>query len=152
MELCQITEADVEELMQLCAALYEESPNYKECKYEPAIARTWFFRAINEPDSYFCRKVVKDGKIIATMVGFIVTMTFSLTKSGGDVGVFVLPEYRGCKAALMLVIAYEKWLKAHECKRSILSITAGINDDKAESFYKKLGYRDFGKVLIKEIT
>lgn len=151
MELCTIFESDIEELLQLCAALYEESPNYKDCKYEPVVARTWFYNAINTPDSFFCRKVVKDGKIIATMVGFIVNMTFSLMKSGGEVGVFVLPEHRGSRAAVLLIRDYENWLIGHNCRRNILSITAGINDERAASFYKKLGYRHFGESFIKEL-
>lgn len=150
MELCKITDADIDELMQLCGIMYEESPNYKSCKYEPSVARNWFNNAIEYPEAYYCRKVVRNGKIVATMVGFIVTMTFSFTRTGGDVGVFVLPEARGSKAAFLLVYDYEKWLQAHDCKRSILGVTAGINDDKAASFYKKMGYRHFGEMFIKE--
>ena len=54
-----------------------------------------------------------------------------------EVLLYVDPEYRGTRAALMMVRAFEQWAEPYD-KRAGSSL--GIDDDKAINFYSRLGY------------
>ena len=137
----EITVEDIPGLVELGRAMYAESPVYRHMPFEDAVARGWFFRALEQPESVFCRMTEIDGKLTGAMVAFCGPMMFSSVKMASDLGMYVFPEYRGTRAAYLLLKEFEEWLVAQECKRAILGVTAGIDNEGALSFYKKMGFK-----------
>lgn len=143
---------DIDKLVELARAMYAESPIFSQTPFEDTVARGWFFRALETPDLVFCRLIEKDGALIGAMLAFCGAMIFSSVMMASDLGLYVYPEHRGTKAAYLLMKEFESWAKAQNCRYAVLGVTAGINNDAALGFYKKMGYSDLGKTVRKEFS
>ena len=64
---------------------------------------------------------------------------------------YVLPEWRGTRAALLLVRAFEKWAREFGINHAILGVHSGLFPERTGRFYGKLGYRPMGGNFMKEL-
>ena len=87
------------------------------------------------------------------IVGFIAALSheyfFSSRKTASDLGFYVLPEYRGSRAALKLVKSLEEWAKQMGACDLHLGQTTAVEIDKTRQFYERLGYKTVGFNTVK---
>jgi ribosomal protein S18 acetylase RimI-like enzyme len=89
---------------------------------------------------------------IGFFIGAVQQIWFSETKYGFDLGVYILPEYRGGATVVRLVKAFEKFCKEQGCAEITLSSSADISTDLARRLYARLGYQECGFISQKSVT
>jgi GNAT superfamily N-acetyltransferase len=95
--------------------------------------------------------VIKNNKILGFIFAIAHEYFFSNRKRVSDLGLYVLPEYRGSRAALMLIKALETWAKEIGADDLCLGQTTAVNMDKTRQFYERLGYKTVGFNTVKHL-
>lgn len=89
------------------------------------------------------------------IIGFIAAIShecfFSSKKKVSDLGLYVLPEYRGSRAALKLVKSLETWATEMGADDLHLGQTTAVEIDKTRQFYERLGYKTVGFNTVKHL-
>ena len=84
--------------------------------------------------------------------GLVQDIWFSDCKTGFDLGLYLLPEYRGkSMAPVRLVRAFEDFCKSKGCFEITFSSSASIDEEKAFRLYEKLGYSKCGFITYKSL-
>lgn len=94
---------------------------------------------------------VKDEKLIGFIAGMKHEYFFSEKQRIGDLGFYVLPEYRGCSAAVKLIRKLEGWAKDMNVDDIYIGQTTKVNIDKTKQFYERLGYQTVGFNTVKNL-
>lgn len=94
---------------------------------------------------------IQDDKIIGFISGLFSEYFFSNRKQVSDLGFFVLPEFRGSRAALKLVKSLENWAKEMGADDLHLGQTTAVEMDKTRQFYERLGYKTVGFNTVKQL-
>ena len=108
------------------------------------------YKMLQSPDVvYFL--AIDDGKIAGSIGGVAHKYFFSSRLRVSDLGFYVEPEYRGSRAAIKLVRALESWAKERGIEDIYLGQTTGIEVEKTQQFYERLGYKIVGVNAIKHL-
>ena len=93
----------------------------------------------------------KSGDIyIGFIWGMVQEMWFSDCKTGSDLGLYILPEYRGkSMAPIRLIRAFEDFCKSRGCVEIRLSSSASIDEEKASRLYMMMQYNHCGFITYK---
>jgi GNAT superfamily N-acetyltransferase len=94
---------------------------------------------------------IKDNKLIGFIAGMKHEHFFSTNQKVSDLGFYVLPEYRGCSAAIKLIRKLEGWTKDNGINDLCIGQTTAINIDKTKQFYERLGYQVVGFNTVKHL-
>lgn len=94
---------------------------------------------------------IENDKIIGFISGIFSEYFFSNRKQVTDLGFFVLPEFRGSRAALKLVKSLETWAKNIGADDLHLGQTTAVDMDKTRQFYERLGYKTVGFNTVKHL-
>ena len=94
---------------------------------------------------------IKDDKIIGFIMAAQHEYFFSTKQKVSDLGFYVLPEYRGCSAAIKLIRKLEGWAKDIGINDLSISQTTAINIDRTKQFYERLGYQVVGFNTVKHL-
>lgn len=94
---------------------------------------------------------IENDKIIGFISGIAHEYFFSNRKKANDLGFYVLPEFRGSRAALKLVKSLENWAKEIGADDLHLGQTTAVEIDKTRQFYERLGYKTVGFNTIKHL-
>ena len=132
--------------LRLGRAIHEESRFSERFSYSEAK----ILRLLVNPD-VFCGLSIVNGEAIGFFLGIVQQMWFSETKIGFDLGLYILPKYRGGTYAVRLIREFEKFCREKNCAEITLSSTAEISTELAERLYKKLGYKKSGFIARKDI-
>lgn len=68
-----------------------------------------------------------------------------------DLFFYIRKKYRGSRSFVSLIEGYETWCKENKIRHCLLGINSGINPDKSKALFKKLGYKECGVQLVKEL-
>jgi GNAT superfamily N-acetyltransferase len=94
---------------------------------------------------------IENNRIVGFISGLAHEYFFSNRKRVSDLGLYVLPEYRGSRAALKLVKSLETWSKEMGVDDLHLGQTSAVNMDKTRQFYERLGYKTVGFNTVKHL-
>ena len=94
---------------------------------------------------------LKDEKLIGFIAGIKHEHFFSTNQKVSDLGFYVLPEHRGCSAAIKLIRKLEGWTKDAGISDLCIGQTTAINIDKTKQFYERLGYQVVGFNTVKHL-
>jgi GNAT superfamily N-acetyltransferase len=94
---------------------------------------------------------IENDKIIGFISGLAHEYFFSNRTRVSDLGFFVLPEFRGSRAALKLVKSLETWAKEKGADDLHLGQTTAVEMDKTRQFYERLGYKTVGFNTVKHL-
>ena len=94
---------------------------------------------------------IENDKIIGFISGIFSEYFFSNRKQVTDLGFFVLPEFRGSRAALKLVKSLENWAKEIGADDLHLGQTTAVEMNKTRQFYERLGYKTVGFNTVKNL-
>lgn len=94
---------------------------------------------------------IEHNRIVGFISGLAHEYFFSNRKRASDLGFFVLPEYRGSRAALKLIKSLEIWAKEMNVDELYLGQTTAVDIDKTRQFYERLGYKTVGFNTVKHL-
>lgn len=147
----ELREEQVELGVAMARQMHEASPFYRNFPFSEAVFRGWLMASIKEPNRIFCRFVWRGEEICGGMLGAAANMLFSETKMAMELALYVQPQFRGGRTGILLVKAFEKWAKEQNCGLMTVGVSAGITDNRAIEFYKRLGFEQHGVSLRREI-
>lgn len=136
-------------LLSLAQAMREESPVYRPYPFNAERLMTWIDLCISDPDWLCLMAWDETGEAIGFIAVGSVPMMFSSERSVDDLGLYVVPKWRGTTAALRLVRQMEGWASG-KCKVIRMGVTTGTNKDQTVKFLERLGYQQTGILLTKQ--
>ena len=92
---------------------------------------------------------IKNEQIVGFIAGVVVEQFLSHDTFACDIGVFVLPEFRGGSYFLRLVKTFENWAKEKGAQEIQLGVSTGVHPEQTVRMYERLGYKMSSYGLIK---
>jgi len=135
-------ESDMDAIIELGKSMYVES-DYQGMAFNEDKCRAFLSVVITTGLAIIAEK---DGWIVGMLGAGIQPHIFTDTLMSWDDLVYVLPQYRGTRAAQRLITVYIAWAQELGVKREniYIGINAGINIDRTARFYHKLGFKRSG--------
>jgi L-amino acid N-acyltransferase YncA len=138
------TEEDIPTLVEMAAVMHATS-SFAPLAYSPekmaqslAQGIRTAFVAVSVDDA--------DGAITGAIFGDVVAPCYSTDRMGVEIGIYVSPERRGGRGALMLVAAWVRWCVASGAKQ-IRPGTAATSPA-ADRLYRGLGFEPVGQLYV----
>ena len=136
-------------LLSLAQAMQGESPVYRPYPFDTERLMIWINLCLTDPDWLCLMAWSEHGEAIGFIAVGSVPMMFSSERSIDDLGLYVIPQWRGTTAALRLVRQMEGWASG-KCKVIRMGVTTDTNRDQAVKFLERLGYKQTGILLTKQ--
>lgn len=89
---------------------------------------------------------VEEGQITGGILGDVIEPWYSTNRMGVEHVLYVLPQHRGGRAALMLVRAWVKWCLDSGATQIRPGVSTGC--EAAEAFYERLGFKRAGGLFV----
>lgn len=138
---------DLAALVQIGHRFHAESEHYSRLSYS-GLKVFWMLKALLTNDNAMLNVIEKDGEVIGGMAAMVFEEWYSNEKLATDICTFILPEHRGTSAVVDLIENYKSWAKDRKAKYSLLSISTGINVERTQGLYEKLGAKRIGPVMV----
>lgn len=138
-------ETDMEEIIKLGKDMYDESKLHGMI-FDADKCRAFYLVLLATGLAIVAEL---EGKIIGMFGAELQKHIFSNDYMTMDVLNYVVPSYRGSNAAKRMLSVYVAWAEGHNVKpcNIWLGINAGINVDRTERFYNKLGFNRSGIMM-----
>jgi GNAT superfamily N-acetyltransferase len=133
------TRDDLDLLLEIAEAMHHESPRYVKLIFSHEKMLQLFLNLIYLDNYLMLVAERDDGTVIGGIGGMVTEPFFSTDKVANEIGLFLLPEYRGGTTAARLVKAYVAWAHELGAKLIQLGISTGIYMDKTAALYRALG-------------
>jgi GNAT superfamily N-acetyltransferase len=148
-----IQPGDIESMLFLTKMMHSEGVYAKYHYDKDKTAREIVLPALMRPNTeFFYAAFSNDGAPVGFFGGTLVTMAFNDDVVAEEKYIYVIPSWRGSDAGFKLYEAFENWAKANGAARVNMTVTVGIDDEKADKFYKRLGLHQAGVSYEKEIA
>lgn len=131
-------ETDIHAVIAMGKAMHDES-SLSDMTFDVDKCEQWFFSALENGLVVIAEN---DGKYLGMLGAGTGELDFSKDKIAFDHLVYVIPEYRGTRLAERMIKVYILWAKEMGVKegRINIGINSGINTERTERFYRKLGF------------
>ena len=135
-------ETDMDAFIELCRAMYAEA-DFKNMEFSEDKCRAFCLVVMA---TGLAIVVEKDARLVGMFGAGLQQHIFTNTFMSMDYLIYVIPEYRGTRIADRMLKIYIEWALAHKIKREniYIGINAGINTEKIERFYSKIGFKRTG--------
>lgn len=144
---------DLDELVELCRAMWNEAPRYRDYPFLPSKIAQWGQLFLTD-ENWLCVLAWQEVDGARKPIGFLavgaVEMLFCHLKTVDDLGLFVLPEWRGTTAAVRLVRYLDAWAKAKGVEIR-MGVTTGTNPSQVGKFLTRFGYERTGELYTKRL-
>jgi len=144
MKVYKATNDDLPELLDLCLLMYTES-SYNGISICQEKINFFLKRRLCHRKS-FCNVLKREQKIIGFFIAEIQEFFFSNEEISVDQLFFIKPEFRKSIGASKLLLSYINWAKNNDVSEIMLSSTTGVELDKVEKMYRKIGFKKSGVV------
>jgi GNAT superfamily N-acetyltransferase len=138
---------DLAALVQIGQRFHAESEHYSRLSYS-GLKVFFMLKSLLTNDDAMLIVIEKDGLIIGGMAAMVFAEWYSNERLATDICIFILPEHRGTSSAIELIEHYKSWAKERNAKYSLLSISTGINVERTQGLYEKLGAKRIGPVMV----
>jgi hypothetical protein len=139
-----MTQADIPATMDLCRSMHAESA-YSFLAFDDHKVTTMINRYLSDNAVYFaCLASRRDGKKVGILAGYLGTYMFCNAKLAIDQIFFVLPEFRGSRAALVLQREFRAWAIRQGARELSIGISTGVDVERTGRFLKRLGMTEMG--------
>lgn len=150
-----ITDDDVWAVRELASMHHQELGEGRSFATASVVQSAFECRSQAYPRMMNCWIVYTDtGKPIGYLAATAQQWFHSPRRSAMQQMFYVVPEYRGAKAALLLVRAYEQWARELNCEVAFMMVehnTEGEFTDRIGEFYTKVGFTKRGAIHIKNL-
>lgn len=133
---------DIPALVEIGHAHHTEG-RFKAYAYDPDKLTVNLKGLIEDTSGTRCFFVADDReqKPYGALLGHIDSYFFSSTPIAQLIFFWVHPDHRGGPAAIKLMTAFKKWAENRKVLEIAVSVTSAIRIDKADTFFKKLGFQ-----------
>lgn len=100
---------------------------------------------------YYHEGIWIDDKLIAFMAGRVSETFLNNEFNAYEMGVFVLPEYRGTRHSVRLIRNFEDWARVKGAKNVWLGQSVGQRQNETLHFFERLGYECQGFITCKKL-
>lgn len=144
------TPVDTAALLCLARMMHAESPRFHHLAFDAEKTAAMLGNLIENPQAVALVDE-KEGQIVGMMGGFVMEHLFGHDKVAADIGLYVVPQYRGTSTAPRLLRAFEDWAKENGARDIVLGISTEVTAEATRGLYMKLGYEQSGYLMRKEI-
>ena len=134
--------SDVNELFDLCVEMHKEGI-YQKIEINQEKLSNFLLSKINHRESLLL-VLADDDKLVGLFIGDIVAYFFSSEKLALDTIFYIVKSKRKSLGAMKLLTAYFDWANSHNVREICLSSTNGVEVEKIERMYIKLGFDKVG--------
>lgn len=139
-----LTQADVPATIELCRSMHAESA-YAFVAFDNQKVAGTINRYLSDNSLYFAWLASRgDGKKVGILAGYLGAYMFSTAKLAIDQIFFVLPEYRGSRAALLLQREFRAWAIGQGACELSIGVSTGVDVERTGRFLKRLGMTEMG--------
>lgn len=144
MKIRPFTHDDIPQLIALGRRAHEES-EYRGLVFDEDKCRALCEAAISS-DAFIAMVAVTEETITGILLAAVADAYFSTDKTAGDLLVYVPPEHRGTRSFYMLAVAYVVQAREKGARLIFLRSSTGIETEKTESLYRRLGFKKMGGI------
>lgn len=141
-------EFDSDMIISLGRAMHRESPRFRKDDFNVAKCQE-NLKGLTADGGVFIAE--KGEEAVGCMVTMLCEHYFGKTTQALDLFLYVKPDYRGSRAAYLLIKSFEGWARENKAGILQLGITAEIGTEQVRRFYEKMGYKVTGYVTVKEV-
>ena len=145
MNIVRLQEDRFDEFFNLVIKMVEEA------EFKDAIPSSDKLKKLFKVPNAIAFGAIKDEKLIGFVAGMKHEYFFSTKQRISDLGFYVLPEHRGCSAAIKLIRKLEGWANDVGVSDIYIGQTTKVNIDKTQQFYERLGYQTVGFNTVKHL-
>jgi len=147
-----LMDEDLQQLLDISEQMHQEAPHFKNKKFDRSKMSKILLATKTHSNRMFLTYSKNNGVIEGGILGRISEQYFSDELTASDMAMFVKPEHRGSILFVRLFKNFEKWSKDNKATSIVIGHTTGINMDKVQGMYTRLGYNSMGYVFNKEIA
>lgn len=140
---------DVPELLRLADVYVREEvapAGHHSTEWDAGMMANNLMSSMNAPSDVVLL-AIEDGQI----VGYLWAASHCLApwspiRVASDYLFYVIPERRGSRAAIRLILSYQKWAEGVGCAEVRLSVASGIKQERTGRLYQLLGFSPYAGV------
>ncbi len=108
-------------------------------------ARKYLEAALNMPETFLMVLAEDEGFPVGMMTAGAGPYSFSSRLRTASDLLFVIPDYRGSRAAMRLVRRFKDWSDSIDADSATLSIATGVSPERTGRFFEIMGFQPMGK-------
>lgn len=137
------TRQDMPIIISLGRAMHAES-RYHTLSFSPIKVASTFAQLMSGGGCVFVAE--QDNEIIGGIAGFISQPWYGVESVLNEIALFLSPEHRGGLVAARLIKAFVAWGKAQGCVLIQSGVVSGVEQDRTEKLYQRLGGKLHGSL------
>ena len=149
--IASYTVDDLPQVLELAKLMHAES-RYAGMPFDEPTVREFLTHGVTNVRATAFVARHSTGSIIGFMGVVLIPYVFTPQFLATDTALYVKPEYRHTMAFAGLIIAAERWARMRGAHNMLLGVSAPKDVAKVCRAYHKLGYKDWGVMLYKEIS
>lgn len=135
--------ADLPAIIELGKLMHAES-RYASIPFSPIKVAATFAALLDGQGCVFVAE--RKGEIIGGIAGFLGPVWFGVDQTLMELTLFIKPGTRGGKAASMLIKAFVDFGKSRGCRLIQSGVVSGVNQERTEKLYQRLGGKLHGSL------
>jgi hypothetical protein len=134
------TPADIAEILDLGQQMHAESA-FRHFDIDIPKCAMLIHTCLTNPDTHFIRVAVgPTNEIVGMLLGYISEYYFGRDLIASDYLWYVTPEYRGSRAAVLLLRDFQKWAEERNASEVHMGLSTGVHAEKVGALLENLGY------------
>jgi len=130
---------DIPAMVELGRRMHDESPRFRGLAYSAKKVRELCKNLITL-EGGFAWVGVREGKVVAAMIGACGEHWMSTDKVASELALFVDRDARGAALAARLVTAFVSWAEIEGAKSISAGASTGIETERTAQFYERFGF------------
>lgn len=146
MHVRKATLEDLPRFVTLGKVMHAESSVYRNFDFDEFVTYDYFSVLIEHEDSIVLT-LEKDGEVIGGFAGVVAKTWFGKDKWSTDLALFIHPEHRGARAAILILKAYINEARERGVAQISVSNSTGFEQEKVADLFASVGFQKVGYVL-----
>jgi len=132
------------DILQLGVAMQQES-EFSAIPFDiEQAAQSIVALVVNNPRGFGMLAYTDEGKPVGMISGSITPYFFSRGWVASDFVWFVLPEYRGSRAAVKLLKLFKSWATEKGASELYMGVTTNVSADRTGELLQRMGFKHVG--------
>lgn len=139
--------------INLIGRWFQENSLYASCGWSDQKSLKWVVEGSYPESNTFMRVVENDEMIVGFFLGYITEYFFSSKQIAQDLVMVFLPQQRSgiAKPVFKILKEFEAWATEKGAHEVCIGITSGIAGPGYEKLIKRMGFREVGSAMKKEV-